>query len=699
MAGHELVAAMEGKKLVPTVCPYCAMGCGFYLVVEDGVATGLEYMTENPVCSGRLCAKGNAAVDVLNHPDRLRHPIKKTDGGWVQISWDEAIRITAEKILATCTHASPGSMGFLASAKCTNEENYLFQKLARLIGTNNIDHCARLCHAPTIAGLERAFGSGAMTNPISDLAVSDCIFIIGSNLAETHTPALSWIWEARNRGASVIVADPRRTPTSWAANMHLPLIPGSDVALLNGMARVIITEGLTDRAFIVNRTTGYSEFASSVMDSTPENVSNLTGLPADQIISAARTLGRAARACIVYCMGITQHTVGSDNVAACANLVLLTGNIGRPGAGLLPLRGQNNVQGACDMGALPHVLPGYEPVVDTASRHRYAQAWQSKDLPADPGLTVVEMMNAAVNGKIRTMWIMGEDPLNSDPNTNHVHAALNALDFLVVQDIFLTETARMADLVLPAAAWAEKSGTFTSTERRVQWFDQAVSPPGEAMADLWIISEVGRRLGLNPRKTDAPLILSEINDAIPAYGGVTRKRAAEPGGVVWPCPGPERPGASILYQDRFSSPDGKGRFHPVRYRPPPETESELYPLLLSTGRLAVHYNTGSMSRRTESLQARSPVSHIEMHPEDAGSLSINSGERVKIVTARGEFTTRAKITNTVKRGIVFLPFHSRGVNRLTSDALDSESKIPGYKISSCRVEKASANEKTRLCRF
>jgi formate dehydrogenase major subunit len=679
--------AMSDIELKSTVCPYCGVGCGFYVRVQDDRAVGLEYMTDHPVCNGRLCAKGNAALEILNHPDRLKRPMKKVDSRWELISWDEALDTVADKLQSICKTQSPDTTAFLASAKCTNEENYVFQKLARLMGTNNVDHCARLCHSPTVVGLARAFGSGAMTNPLSDLALSDCVLIIGSNLAENHTPALYWIWAAKDRGADIIVADPRLTPTGWVADAFLQLKPGSDIALLNGMAQVIITEGLADKDFIAKRTNGFDQWAASVMDYTPQKVAALTGLQAGQIIKAARIYAKAGAATLLYCMGITQHTVGSDNVAACANLALLTGNIGRPGAGVMPLRGQNNVQGACDMGALPGVLPGYAAVIDDDIRSQIAALWEVENLPAEEGLTVVEMMKAAKDGRIKAMWIVGEDPVNSDPNAKEVQAALSALEFVVVQDIFLTETAQMADLVLPAAAWAEKSGTYTNTERRVQWCDQIISPPEEARPDLWIINAVAKRLGLTLGGDDAAAVLTEINQIVPSYGGINQHRAATRGGVHWPCSAEDRPGTPILHAESFATASGRGQFLPVGFKPPVETVSSDYPLVLTTGRLALHYNSGSMTRRTAPLIARVSKPYVEIHPGDAEQFEIENGTPTRVITARGAITAEALVTSTVYPGVVFLPFHFPGVNELTIDALDTNAKIPEFKVAACRVEK------------
>jgi formate dehydrogenase alpha subunit len=695
---------MTQPSLIPTICPYCGVGCGLYIAVEDGRAVGLEYMPEHPVSEGALCPKGNAVLEVLDHPERLRHPMKKVDGGWKHISWLEALDLVSQQISQVRQAHGPDALGFLASAKCTNEENYLFQKLARLLGTNNVDHCARLCHAPTVVGLTRAFGSGAMTNPIPDLANADCILIIGSNFAGNHAPVARWVLRAKEKGARVIVADPRLTPTAWLADTFLPIRPGSDVALLNGLMHVIVEEGLTDPAFIAQRTSGYNELVKTVQGYTPDDVAPITGVPPALIVEAARAYGKASSAAIVYCMGITQHTTGSDNVAACANLALLCGQVGRPGAGLWPLRGQNNVQGACDMGALAEFYPGYRQVDDPQAAETFRQAWESNlqspisNLNPNPGLTVVEMMNAATAGDIKALYIMGENPLLSDPNAGHVRQALGALDFLVVQDIFMTETAELADVVLPAAAWAEKEGTFTSTGRRVQWSHRAIAPPGEARDDLWIIGQVARRLGFNffdrQGLLTAAAVLSEINQLVPSYGGITPQRVFDrqglltaAGGLSWPCPEADHPGTPILHAEAFSTPDGRARIVPVHYTPPAEETSAGFPLVLTTGRVAVHHNAGSMTRRSPSLLDRAPELFVEIHPSDAAQLGIAEGEAVAITTVRGDTTAKARVTDKVRAGAAFMPFHFSGTNQLTIDALDAEAKIPEFKVAACQVSK------------
>jgi len=531
----------------------------------------------------------------------------------------------------------------------------------------------------------RAFGSGSMTNPMSDFANADTLLIIGSNLAVNHTPALRWIWEAKDKGAKVIVADPRQTATASLADTFLQLKPGSDVALLNGMAHVIIHEELFDSDFLNQRTREYEAFFNLVRGYTPEKSAQLTGLRAEQIIEAARDYAKAGAATIIYCMGITQHTTGTDNVAALANLAMLTGNIGKPGSGVCPMRGQNNVQGACDMGSLPTVFPGYALVIDPGARNRYIQAWNTEKLPKHPGLTLMEMMNNAILGHIKTFLIMGEDPLVSDPNSNHVRDALASLDFLAVMDIFMTDTAKAADIVLPSVAWAEKEGSFTNTERRVQWFDQAIDPVGEAKSDLWIINQLGKRLGFDLGGDDAKMVLSQINQTVPAYGGITKERASQKGGVPWPCPSKDHPGTPILHVGKFTH--GKGLFVPVDYKPPAEIVSKEFPFVLNTGRLAVHFNTGTMTHRSPSLEDRAGDVKVDIHPGDAVTLDILDGEIVNISTIRGSLNARANITKMVEAGEVFIPFHFSGVNCLTTDTLDEQSKIPAFKVAACRIKK------------
>ncbi|MGA9098600.1 MAG: formate dehydrogenase subunit alpha [Methanotrichaceae archaeon] len=679
------------KTNVPTICPYCAAGCGFYITVEKEKATGIEYMLDHPSSEGALCPKGNAALEILYHEDRLRYPLKRKGEGWARISWNEALDRVSKSLAATIKEYGPGSVGFLSSSKCTNEENYLVEKLARCFGTPNVDNCARLCHAPSVVGLNRTLGAAGMTNPISDLANSKCIFIIGSNLAENHPILSRWIHRAKDAGAVVIVADPRMTHTAWLADIFLQLKPGTDVALLNGIANVIINEALVDNEYIAKWTTGYEKLAEAVLDYTPEKVAAITGIPADDIIRAARAYAISPASAIVYSMGITQHTTGTDNVQAIANLALITGHLGRPGTGVMPLRGQNNVQGACDMGALAEFYPGYRKADDPETAKFFEKAWGVASIPAARGLTATEMIDAAYEGKIKAMYIVGEDPANSDPRSSHTREALENLDFLAVQDIFMTATAQLADVILPASVWAEKEGTYTSTDRRVQWSNKALEPPGEARSDLEIICDVARRLGLEFNYPDAASVIAEINKLVPSYGGITRERLnserQSSHGLVWPCPSPDHPGTPILHSQGFKLPGGKASIVPVKYRPPSEEPGWEYPFILTTGRVVVHHNAGSMTRRSPSLIEREPDLFVEINTADAAKLKIADGDEVAVATPRGETTAMARLTDRVKRGVVFMPFHFPGTNILTTDSMDAEAKIPEFKVSICKISR------------
>lgn len=494
--------------------------------------------------------------------------------------------------------------------------------------------------------------------------------------------------DAKELGAKIIVADPRYTPTAWTADIFLQHKPGTDIALINGMINTIIEENLYDKNFVEERTVGFDQIKATAAKYDARTVEKITGVSSSLLQEAARLYAKARPAAIVYCMGITQHTCGHGNVVSCANLALICGNIGRQGTGVLPLRGQDNVQGACDMGCLPTVLPGYASITDEALRRRMAKLWGREDLPAKPGLTVVEMTNAAAEGKIKAMYIMGENPVVSDPNTKHVREALNKLDFLLVQDIFLTETAELADVVLPGACWAEKEGTVTATSRSVQWRAKAIAPPGEARADLDIICDIANKLSLKFDYQNADDVLREINIAVPSYGGITPERVKKQmGGFAWPCPTPEHPGTPILYSDTFATAERLGKLIPVEYQPPFEATDDEYPLLLTTGRVVMHYNAGAMTRRSASLLKRSPELFVEVNPADAERLCISDGEEVKVSTRRGDTTARTVITRRIPQGVVFMPFHFQGTNELVVEALDQTAKIPELKIAACKITK------------
>ena len=676
-------------KRTLTVCPYCGVGCTFYLVSDNDRLVGVEPSTTHPVNRGSLCVKGWNAFAFVHHPDRLTTPLVRRDGVLQPATWDEALELVVNRLQAVQDKHGCDSVMFASSAKATNEENYLLMKLARgVFGTNNIDHCARLCHSSTVTGLAETFGSGAMTNSISCIDLSDVILVIGSNTTEQHPLIGSRVLNAVRNGARLIVADNRRIRLARQAELHLRHKNGSDVALLNGIMHVIIAEGLEDREFIATRTENYAALASSVADWTPGRTAAVTGLPAAEIVATARLFAGAKRGMILYSMGITQHSHGVDNVRCVAALAMLTGNVGRPGTGVNPLRGQNNVQGGCDMGALPDVYSGYQKVSDPLQRDKFAIAWGLGSLPSAPGLPLTRAMDSAAAGHLQAMFIMGENPMLSDPDQGHARKVLENLELLVVQDIFLTETAALADVVLPAACYAEKEGTFTNTERRVQRLRKAVEPPGEARADWEIICDLAARAGYHGMRYGSPAeIMDEIATLTPSYGGISYDRLW-PHGLQWPCPDPSHPGTPLLHVERFTR--GLGHFSPVTYRPPAELPDEQYPFVLTTGRTYFHWHTGTMTRRTHLLHREEPGSFIELHPDDAARLGVRERDKLLITSRRGEIQTLARVTSVVIPGVVFMPFHfaEGAANVLTNNVLDPESHIPEFKVCAVRVEKA-----------
>lgn len=527
-----------------------------------------------------------------------------------------------------------------------------------------------------------------MTNTFDDIVEHGAIyFVIGSNTTEQHPVLGMRLRQAvKRRGAKLIVADPRRIPLTDYAVLHLRLRPGTNIALLNGIMHVLIAEDLYDKAYVQERTEGFEELKAVVATYTPERAAEITGVPAEDIVKAARLLASHKPGALIYAMGITQHTTGHQNVISCANLQMLLGNVGVPGGGVNPLRGQNNVQGACDMGALPDLFPAYQAVVKEEVRRKFEAAW-GVPLSPEVGLTVVEMMHEAEAGRVRALYIMGENPMLSDPDVNHVQRALETVDFLVVQDIFLTETAALADVVLPSLSWAEKLGTFTNTERRVQLVRPAVPPPGEAKPDWWIIGEIARRMGFAGLTYDSPReIMEEVNRVAPSYAGITYDRIGEQG-LQWPCPNPEHPGTPILHVGKFTR--GLGRLTPAEWEPPAEQTDDEYPMVFTTGRVLYHYHTRSMTGRSAGLEAIYPEPMVEINPEDAAALGIADGDRVRLTSRRGQVTVRAQVTPIVDKGVVFMAFHfaEAAANKLTIAALDPVAKIPQYKVCAVRVER------------
>jgi len=721
---------------VRTICGYCGVGCGIEYALAEGQIVYAAGYPGAPVNGEFLCAKGRSGWDFVSSPDRLTRPLVRRDlayraglttdpwempdtsplgsrkadtEAFLPVSWEVALGLVADRLAAVVTEHGPDAVAGLASARCTNEENYLFQKLMRAgIGTNNVDHCARLCHASTVAGLGAAFGSGAMTNPIREIREADCLLITGSNTAESH-PVIGYeVVRAVKRGASLVIIDPRRIPLVDHATLWLQPRPGMDVFVFLAMMHVILRGGWEDPAFIAERTEGFEALAAAVREHPPEVAALASGVPAALIEEAARVYALGARAAggderprgrgrssILYAMGITQRSNGTDLVRALADLAMLCGHLGKPATGVNPLRGQSNVQGACDVGALPNVLPGYQPVADAEKRAAVAAAWGVSHLPESPGLTVVEMMRAATAGRVRAMYVMGENPMISDPNLTHVEEALRSLDLLVVQDIFPSETALLAHVILPAASSLEKDGTFTNTERRVQLLAPVVPAPGQARPDWEIVgrlaeavaARLGREGGPRWRFGSTADIMAELGQVTPQYRGIGHERL-EGESLVWPCPAPGHPGTPILHTTAFTR--GRGLFHPVRAALPAEQPDDEYPLILTTGRILVHYHSGTMTRRSESLAWREPRGFAEVNAADAATAGVLDGKPMIIRSRRGEVRTQARVTDRVPPGVVFLSFHWKegAANLLTSDeSLDPVAKIPELKVSAVRIER------------
>ena len=678
-------------KYVPSICPYCGTGCGINFVVKDGKIIGVEPWKRHPVNEGKVCPKGNFGWQFINHPDRLTTPLIKENGEFREATWDEALDLVAST-LKKYADTDPNKLGFYACARSPNENIYITQKLARAgCGTQNVDHCARICHGPTVAGLATTFGSGASTNGYDSIEEADFIFCIGSNNMEAHPLFGRKIIRAIKNGAKLVVADPRFTPTAKLAHEYMQFKTGTDVALMNGMIKIIIENDLQDDEFIKNRTKGYEEMKEVAMKYDLDKVAEITEADPEQIKRVALEYAQAENAAIVYSLGITEHSHGADNVMSTANLAMLTGNVGKIGGGVNPLRGQNNVQGACDMGALPSDYVGYQKVANPEITKKFSEAYQI-DLPTTPGLTLVEMMNAAHSGDLKVLYIHGEDPVLSDADIKHTKEAIANLEMLIVQELFMTDTAAEADVVLPAAGWGEQEGTFTSGERRVQWLRKAQEPPEGAMLDWKIMEEIAVRMG-RPRELfhyeNAAEIWEEIRELAPSYYGITHERLLKPEGVHWPCLDPEDPCEPLMHKDKFAHPDGLGVFQALEHRGPVEVVDDEYPLLLTTTRILFHYHA-AMTRRCETLDKEVPTGFIEINTEDAKERGILNNEIVKAYSRRGEIEIPARVTDDIKKGIVNIPMHFTecAANMLTnSDSFDPKCKMVELKACAIQVEK------------
>ena len=684
---QKLIRGKDVDKVVQTTCPYCGVGCQLDVATIGGKIVKVDGSEDMPNY-GKTCVKGRFGLDFVDSPERLTKPLIKKKGKFEEVSFEEAIKFTADKFKAIKDKHGSDAIAGLSSARCTNEENFVFQKFIRSVcGTNNVDHCARLCHASTVAGLATTLGSGAMTNSIEELERADVILVTGSNTTETHPVIATLIKRAvLFNGAKLIVVDPRRIELVKYATIWLRQNGGTDVAWANGLMNIILSENLQAAEYIKERTEGFDDFKKVVDSYTPEVVAKVTGIPEEKLIEAAKIYAGAQKASIVYSMGITQHSNGTDNVKSMANLALLTGNLGIESGGVNPLRGQNNVQGACDMGALPNVYPGYQKVVEDGPHAKFEKAWNAK-LSNKLGLTVTEIVNAAEKGDVRGLYIMGENPMVSDPNITHVKEALEKTEFLVCQDIFLTETAQLADVVFPAASFAEKDGNYTNTERRILPVNPIVESVGESKPDWAITQMIAQAMGADWSYTGIKDIIDEINLLTPQYGGITYERIQAGEKLQWPCLDKDHAGTKYLHKGKFAR--GLGLFSAIEHTDPDELPNKKFPFALGTGRNLYHYHTGTMSRKTKTLPAFNKEAYVEMNKEDIKDLGVSDGDKVKVSTKRGAIEITARETNRVNKGYVFIPFHfvEAAANMLTNDKVDPVAKIPELKICACKVEK------------
>jgi len=690
---------------VDSVCPYCGVGCQITYQMRDG---DIAYVTgrDGPANENRLCVKGRFGFDYVKSPERLLRPLIRKEGvpkgldpeldpanpstHFREASWEEALDVAAKGLAdIRAEHGGPGLAGF-GSAKCSNEEAYLFQKLVRTgFGTNNVDHCTRLCHASSVAALMETIGSGAVSAPFTAALKSDVIIVIGANPTENHPVAATYFKQAAKQGAELVVMDPRGQALKRHATHMLQFRPGADVSLLNGMMHVIVEEGLYDRQYIQANTEGFEDLKKHLASYTPESVEEISGISAEAIRTVARKYAKAKAAIIFWGMGVSQHVHGTDNARCLISLALMCGQVGREGTGLHPLRGQNNVQGASDAGLIPMFFPDYRKVEQGELRKPFADLW-GKELDPDPGLTVVEIMDAIHADQIHGMYIMGENPAMSDPDLTHARAALAKLDHLVVQDIFLTETAMFADVVLPASAWPEKDGTVTNTNRQIQLGRQALALPGEARPDWWIIQEMAKRLGLDWSYTHPSDVFAEMKQVMPSLDNITWDRLEREDAVTYPCSAPDRPGDDIVFGDRFPTQSGRGKFVPAAVIPPDEQPDKDFPMILSTGRQLEHWHTGAMTRRATYLDALEPEAVASLCPAELRKLGVEPGQKVKISTRRGAIELAARADYAIPEGVVFVPFAyvEAAANILTNPALDPFGKIPEFKYCAATVEPA-----------
>lgn len=701
------VGLQAPDKQVESVCPYCGVGCLLTYNVKDNHILHVEGRG-GPSNKSRLCVKGRYGFDYVSNAGRLTRPMIRrpdvskqvdvenlgeadVDRVFREASWEEALEVAAGGLARIRDARGPHALAGFGSAKGSNEEAYLFQKLVRTgFHTNNVDHCTRLCHASSVAAMLEMIGSGAVSNQVADVADAEVILIIGANPTDNHPVAATFMKNAAKDGKTLIVLDPRKNAIARHADYYLQFKPDTDVALLNALMHAVIEQGLVDQEFVDNRTTGYAELKAHLEPFSPETMAPICGIDADTLREVARVYASAKASIIFWGMGISQHIHGTDNARALISLALLAGQVGRPGTGLHPLRGQNNVQGASDVGLIPMVFPDYQSVADDEVRGRFEALWNSP-LDPKPGLTVVEIMHAVTEGTLSGMYIMGENPAMSDPNLAHARKALASLEHLVVQDIFMTETAWFADVLLPASAFPEKTGTFTNTDRRVQLGRQALDPPGEARQDLWIIQEMARRLGLDWHYAGPHEVFAEMRKAMPSIAGISWERLENMHSVTYPCLNEDDPGQPVIFIDDFPTRSGRAQFVPVSFTQADELPDAEYPLVLITGRQLEHWHTGAMTRRASVLDAIEPEPVASLHRDDMAALGVTPGKPMQIASRRGTITAIARQDDGLQPGQVFLPFCYReaAANLLTNEALDPYAKIPEFKFCAVRVNAAA----------
>ncbi len=711
------VGLVKADRLVDSLCPYCGVGCQLTYHVKDNKILFVQGR-DGPANHGRLCVKGRYGFDYAHHPHRLTQPLIRRDdapkrGDFVmepnrameffrEATWEEAL-LRAGGGLKTIrdTYGKKSLAGF-GSAKGSNEEAYLFQKLVRTgFGSNNVDHCTRLCHASSVVALLEGIGSGAVSNPVMDVMKASVVIVIGANPTVNHPVAATWIKNAVKQGTQLILCDPRKSDLARISHRHLQFKPDTDVALLNAMMHVIVHENLIDQSFIESRTIGFEELKRNVDGYSPELMAPICGIDSEDIRYVARLYAKSSASMILWGMGVSQHIHGTDNARCLIALALMTGQIGRPGTGLHPLRGQNNVQGASDAGLIPMMYPDYQRVNDPKVQAKFESAWQLEpgSLDQEPGLTVVEVMHAIDKGVVRGMYIMGENPAMSDPDANHARESLSALDLLVVQDIFMTETACLADVILPATAFAEKTGTFTNTDRLVQMGRKAIEPPGQAKPDLWIIEQMAKQLGLKWNYQHVSEVFDEMRHTMPSIAGITWDRLEREHAVTYPCLKEGDPGQSVVFVENFPRESGRGRFVPADIIPANERPDAQYPMVLITGRQLEHWHTGSMTRRTAVLDAIEPDPVALVHPLDLADLNVQPGAIITIQSRRGAVSLYARADESSPRGCLFVPFcfYEAAINKLTNPALDPFAKIPEFKY--CAVKLTAGGEVSETLSF